>query len=347
MTLAHRIDVELRRAADHQRRHDGAPGVDGVTAGAYAANLEANLTDVPARLRDGRDYAPPVKRTYVPKEDGSQRPSGMPTCEDTIVQRAVAMRLGAISEQDVHECSYGFREGRSPHQARPVLRERCMQAHMGWMVEADVRACFDSLDHDVWCEVLTPRVKDGAILRLIRKWLKAGVLEGEPLSYPERGSPQGGVLSPLRANIFLDHVVDEGCAREVRPRRRGRCCLRRCAEDVVSGCEREDDARRIVAVLAKRLARFQLTMHPQQTRLVAFPPPRRPDAGERGDGTFDVLGLTHDWARSRRGVLGHHAAHGQEAAAARDASGVVRVAYASARPVASARPAAVPEAARG
>jgi group II intron reverse transcriptase/maturase len=242
-----------------------------------------------------------VQRTYVPKEDGSQRPIGMPTLEDKMVQRAVAMLLGAIYEPDFHAGSYGFREGRSPHQALHVVRERCMQEHIGWIVDADGSAFFDSLDHDLLCEVLTQRVQDGAILRLIRQWLQAGGLEGDTLSDPERGSPQGGVISPLLANVFLDQVLDEWFEREVKPRMRGRCFLLRCADDFVIGCEREDDARRILAVLPKRFARFQLTIHPQKTRLVEFQPPRRQDGGASGDGTFDFLGLTHYWARSRRG----------------------------------------------
>jgi hypothetical protein len=157
------------------------------------------------------------------------------------------------------------------------------------------------LDHDLLCEVLRQRVNDGAILRLIRKWLRAGVLEGETLSYPERGSPQGGVVSPMLANTFLDHVLDDWFEQEVKPRMKGRCFLLRFADDFVIGCEREDDARRILVVLPKRFARFQLTIHPQKTRLVRFQPPRQEDAGERGDGTFDFLGLTHYWAKSRRG----------------------------------------------
>jgi RNA-directed DNA polymerase len=279
----------------------GAPGIDGVTAAEYAANLEANLAALHVPLRRGRYYAPPVKRTYVANEDGSQRPIGMPAFEDKIVQRAVAMLLGAIYEQDFHECSYGFRAGRSQHQALHVLRERCIHDRIGWIIDADVSAFFDSLDHDLVGEVLTQRVNDGAIRRLIRKWLRARVLEGETLSYPERGSPQGGVRSPMLANLFLDHVLDEWFERDIMPRMKGRCVLIRFADDFVIGCEREDDARRILAVLPKRFARFKLTIHPQKTRLVRFQPPRGLDEGDRGDGTFDFLGLTHYWATSRRG----------------------------------------------
>jgi RNA-directed DNA polymerase len=158
-----------------------------------AAALEAHLADLHARLRSGRSYVPPVTRAYVPKEDGRQRPRGMPAFEDKVVPRAVAMRLGAIYEQDLHECSYGGREGRSPPQALHVLREGCMQEHMGWIVDADVRAFCESWDHALWCEVLRQRVNAGAILRLLRKWRRAGVLEGATRRDPARGSPQGGV----------------------------------------------------------------------------------------------------------------------------------------------------------
>jgi len=185
-----------------------------------------------------------------------------------------------------------------------------MKEHIGWMVDADVSAFFDSLDHDLLCEMLTQRVKDGAILRLIRKWLRAGVLEGETLSYPERGSPQGGVVSPVLANVFLDHVLDGWFEREVKPRMKGRCFLLRFADDFVIGCEREDDARRILAVLPQRFARFKLTIHPQKTRLVRFQPTRPEGMGGGGEGTFDFLGLTHYWGRSRRGywVIKQHTA---------------------------------------
>jgi retron-type reverse transcriptase len=168
LTLAHLIDVELLREAYHQTRRDGAPGVDGVTAEAYAAALEANLAALHARLCSGRSYAPPVKRTYVPKEDGSQQPIGTPMFEDKLVQRAVGMLLGALDEQDVHECSYGCREGRSPHQALHVWRERCLQDRIGWSIDADVSACVDSLDHDLLREVLRQRVNDSAIRRRLR-----------------------------------------------------------------------------------------------------------------------------------------------------------------------------------
>jgi group II intron reverse transcriptase/maturase len=300
-TLAHLIDVDLLREAYRRTRKDGAPGIDGVTAQAYAEHLAANLANLYERLRRGQYRAPPVRRTYLDKEDGSQRPIGIPACEDKIVQRAVVMLLGAIYEQDFWDSSYGFRQGRSPHQALQELREQCMAGAIGWIVDADVSAFCDSLEHDLVRERLRQRVADGTILGLIGKWLTAGVVEGETLSYPERGSPQGGVVSPMLANVVLHYVLDEWFEREVKPRMKGRCFLLRFADDFVIGCEREDDARRIMAVLPKRFARFGLTIHPQKTRLVAFRKPGRTAEFGHGNGTFEFLGFTHYWTKSRRG----------------------------------------------
>jgi RNA-directed DNA polymerase len=300
-TLAHLIDVDLLREAYRRTRKDGAPGIDGVTAQEYAEHLEANLANLNERLRSGRYRAPPVRRTYLDKEDGSQRPIGIPAFEDKLVQRAVVMLLGAIYEQDFCDCSHGFREGHSPHQALHELREQCMDLDIGWIVDADVSAFFDSLDHDLLRKRLQQRIADGRIIGLIGKWLKAGVVEGDTLSYPERGSPQGGVVSPMLANIFLHEVLDAWFEREVKPRMKGRCFLIRFADDFVIGCEREDDARRIMTVLPKRFTRFGLTIHPQKTRLVNFRKPARRGEAGIGNGTFEFLGFTHYWTKSRRG----------------------------------------------
>jgi RNA-directed DNA polymerase len=192
-TLAHRIDVDLRREAYRRTRKDGAPGIDGVTAQADAEHLEANLANWYAWLRRGQYRAPPVRRTDLDKEDGGQRPIGIPAFEDNMVQRAVVLRLGAIDEQDCWDGSDGVRQGRSPHQARQEWREQCRAGDIGWIVDAEVSACFDRVDHDLVRERLRPRVADGTSLGLIGKWLTAGVVEGDTLSDPARGSPQGGV----------------------------------------------------------------------------------------------------------------------------------------------------------
>ena len=300
-TLAHRMDVDFLREAYRRTRKDGAPGVDRVTAKEYAANLEGNLKDLHERLKSGRYVAPPVERTWLDKDDGGKRPIGKPTFEDKIVQRAVAMLLGAVFEQDFYDFSHGFREGHSPHQALKELREQCLKVNAHAIVDADVSGFFDTMDWRWIREFVQRRVNDGAILRLIGQWLHAGVLEGENLIYPETGSPQGGVISPMLANIYLHYVLDDWFVREVQPRMQGRCFLIRFADDFVIGCEREEDARRIMEVLPKRFNGFGLTIHPEKTALIAFGKPAPRQGSGAGNGTFDFLGFTHYWARSRRG----------------------------------------------
>jgi RNA-directed DNA polymerase len=300
-TLAHLIDEDFLREAYRQTSKSSAAGIDGVTAKQYAEHLDENLRDLHERLRRGCYQAPPVERVWLEKDDGGQRPIGKPTFEDKIVQRAVAMLLEAIYEQDFQDSSYGFRRGRSPHEALHELRERCMTEGIGWVVDADVSGYFDSIDKTWLRDMLRTRVNDGRILRLIGKWLHAGVMEEGVLTHPETGVPQGGVISPVLANIFLHHVLDEWFEREVRPRMKGRCFLIRFADDFVMGCELETDARRIMAVLPKRFARFGLRIHPTKTVLIAFRKPDTRQETEDGNGTFDFLGLTHYWTQSRRG----------------------------------------------
>ena len=299
--LAHLIDEDFLREAYHRTRKTSAPGIDRVTAQDYAEHLDENLRDLYDRMRSGRYQAPPVERVWLDKEDGSKRPIGKPTFEDKIVQRAVAMLLGAIYEQDFQDFSYGVREGRSPHQALNELREQCLGKNIHWIIDADISGFFDSIDHDLLREAIRHRVNDGSILRLIGRWLTAGVSDGGDLTYPETGSPQGGVISPVLSNIFLHHVLDEWFVRDVQPRMKGRCFLLRFADDFVIGCEVEEDARRIMAVLPKRFARFHLTIHPQKTRLMGFRKPARRETADTGNGTFDFLGFTHYWAKSRLG----------------------------------------------
>jgi group II intron reverse transcriptase/maturase len=300
-TLAHLIEGDFLREAYRHTSKASAPGLDGVTAQQYAAHLDEHLRDLYERLRSGRYQARPVERVGIEKEDGKQRPIGKPTFEDKIVQRAVAMLLEAIDEQDFSDSSYGFRPGRSPHDALHELRERCMRDNIGWIVDADVRGYFDSLDRTRLREVLRQRVKDGSILRLIGQWPRAGVLEEGVVSHPETGVVPGGVIAPVLANIFLHHVLEEWFEQEVQPRLQGRSFLMRFANDFVIGCELKADAQRIMAVLPKRFARYGLTMHPTKTALMAFGKPETPQGSTEGNGTFDFLGLTHYWTRSRRG----------------------------------------------
>jgi group II intron reverse transcriptase/maturase len=229
----------------------------------------------------------------------------VPTFEDKVAQRAVAMVLEAVYEQDFHPFSYGFRPARSAHQALDRVQGAAMELRGGWVVEVDIRKCFDTIPHAKVMEVLGQRVRDGVLLRLIGKWLHAGVMEQGRLHFPEAGTPQGGVISPLLANIFLHEVVDGWFVRDVRPRLRGRAELVRYADDMVFVFELEEDARRVFDVLHKRFERYGLTLHPDKTRLLDFRRPslRPPPGGDAGSGpeSFDFLGFTHHWARSRTG----------------------------------------------
>ena len=273
--------------------------MDGVTAQEYAENLNENLHNLHDRLRNGRYKAPPVKRVWLDKNEGGKRPIGLTGFEDKIVQRAVAMILGAVYEQDCESFSHGFREGHSQHLALRELWESCRVIGVAWIVDADVAGFFDNLDHTLLVKIIKRRVNDGTIIRLIGKWLNAGVMEENTLSYPERGTPQGGVISPVLSNIFLHHVLDRWYVRNVKPRLRGRSFLIRYADDFIMGCEKEDDARRVLAALPKRFSLFKLTIHPEKTVLIRFQKPSFTKG--KGNGTFDFLGFTHFWARSRQG----------------------------------------------
>lgn len=304
-TLAHHIDIDWLTEAYRRTRKDGATGVDGQTATDYAADLEGNLRSLLDRAKSGRYQAPPVRRVHIPKGTGSEtRPIGIPTFEDKVLQRAVTMVLEAVYEQDFLDGSYGFRLGRSAHQALDALWHRLMEVKGGWVLEVDIRKFFDALDHRHLHAILRRKVRDGVLLRLIGKWLKAGVLEDGCVTHPESGSPQGGVVSPVLANAYLHEVLDTWFERTVKPRLKGRASLIRYADDAVLVFEREDDARRVLDVLPKRFGKYGLTLHPEKTRLVPFPGPRTgAPAGLRDGrpGTFDFLGFTHYWGRTLRG----------------------------------------------
>jgi len=305
-SLNHHIDLAWLQEAYRRTRKDGAVGVDGQTAAEYERDLEANLRSLLERAKSGRYQAPPVRRVHIPKGTGREtRPLGIPTFEDKVLQRAVAMVLEPIYEQDFYDCSYGFRPRRSAHQALQVLWEQVMQGGGGWILDVDIRKCFDTLDHAHLRELLKRRVRDGVLLRLIGKWLNAGVLEEGILTYPEAGSPQGGVISPMLSNIYLHYVLDEWFEQVVTPRLKGRVFLVRFADDFVIGFTDLDDARRVMEVMPKRFGKYGLTIHPDKTRLVPFRRPRRGGddhaAKRQGPGAFDLLGFTHYWGQSRSG----------------------------------------------
>jgi group II intron reverse transcriptase/maturase len=301
-SVAHVIDVEWVREAYRRTRKDGAVGVDGEDAQAFAADLEGNLTRLSEELREGRYRPPPVRRAHIPKSPGQTRPIGIPTFGDKVAQRAVAMLVEAIYEQDFVPDSYGFRPGRSAHDALQELQKRPTYWGRCWVIEADIKSFFDTLDHGQLRKILDQRISDGVIRRLIDRWLNAGVLESGRVERAELGTPQGGVISPLLANIYLHDALDVWLKRDVRPvLRGGRMRLIRYADDFVILFGNEHDARRVMAVLGKRLGRYGLTLHPDKTRLLSFDSPGLGREGAQKERSFDFLGLTHYWGKSRKG----------------------------------------------
>jgi RNA-directed DNA polymerase len=301
-SLHHLIDLEWMIEAYRLTRKDGAPGIDGVTAADYEANLEANLEGLLGRIKSGRYIAPPVRRHYIPKADGTKRPLGIPTIEDKVAQRAILMLLEPIYETDFLACSYGFRPERSAHDALRALRDGFMEQGLRWVVDVDISKYFDTIDHAHLRCFLDQRVTDGVVRRMIDKWLKAGVLEKGILHRTTGGTPQGGVISPLLANLYLHYVLDVWFETTVRPRLKGQCQLVRYADDAVMAFEDHRSGKRLLDVLGKRLGRFGLRLHPTKTRFVDFrfkrPGGRHPAAVGT---TFDFLGFTHVWGLSRNG----------------------------------------------
>jgi group II intron reverse transcriptase/maturase len=312
-SLAHYIDIHWLEEAYHQTRKDGAAGVDDVTGKQYAENLHENLQHLLDRLKSGAYKAPPVKRKYIPKgTKGETRPIGIPTFEDKIVQRAVVMLLEPIYEHDFHDGSFGFRPKRSAHQALEEVWKATMDKAGGWVLEVDIRQFFDTIDHSHLREFVSRRVRDGVLRRLIGKWLKAGVMESGALSFSETGTPQGGVISPLLANIYLHYVLDEWFEQQVKPIMRGKCRLIRYADDFVIVFQLKYDAERVLAVISKRFEKYGLTVHPEKTKLIDFRSPKHPERlraeksndNEKGKGrpeTFNLLGFTHYWVKTHKG----------------------------------------------
>ena len=299
--VAHYIDVEWLYCAYEWTRKDGAAGVDGVTAAEYEAGLWERLQKLEGLLKSGNYRAPPVKRVYIPKAGSSteKRPIGIPTYEDKILQRAIVMALEPIFEREFYDFSYGFRHGKSCHQALNRLWKESMDMDGGYVIDMDISKYFDTIDHGLLREMLSRRVSDGVITRVIGKWLNAGVMEGEKREYPEKGTPQGGVISPLLSNLFLHEVLDGWFVKVVKPRMRGKASMVRYADDAVIMCELKEDAERIYKVLGARFEKYGLKIHPEKTRLLDF---RKPGDGQgKGDNSFSFLGFTHYWTKSRKG----------------------------------------------
>ena len=302
--LLHHVDVEaLKRSFRRQRRRASA-GVDGVTVEAYEKDLEANLKDLCDRVHTGRYRPQPVRRVNIPKPDGGMRPLGVPVLEDKIVQGAVAEVLSAVYEVDFLGFSYGFRPKRSPHQALKDLEKALVTRKINWVLDADIRRFFDSVDHEWLLRMVAHRIADPRILRLIRQWLRAGILESGEWSETVEGTPQGAGISPLLANIFLHYVFDLWVAQWRRRQAHGDVIVIRYADDTLLGFEQEQDARKMLSDLKRRLAQFGLRLHDDKTRLIEFgrfAVERRSKRRERRPETFDFLGFTHYCSQTKDG----------------------------------------------
>ena len=293
-SLSRLLDRGMLRESFHALKRKAAPGIDGVTHAAYAEDLEGRLAELEKRLKEGRYRATPVKRRWIPKSGGKLRPLGIPVLEDKIVQHAVRRILEAIWEEDFHDESIGYRPGKGARQGSYELREALQAGGYRWVVEADIRSFFDHVDHCWLVKMLEERIADRPLIRLIVKWLKAGVMEENQVAHPATGTPQGGVISPVLANIYLHFVLDQWIKKVVARRCKGRVLLRRYADDSVVCFEREEDARAYLRVLPKRLEKFGLTLAAEKSALVRFDR-RMPERS----GKFTFLGFDFYWARAR------------------------------------------------
>jgi group II intron reverse transcriptase/maturase len=303
--LLHHVDTDLLRDAYSWLKREAAPGVDGVTWQAYGEGLEERLKDLHARVHRGAYRAQPSRRKMIPKSDGRLRLLGIAALEDKIVQRALIEVLNAIHEEDFLGFSYGFRPGRSQHDALDALAVGIEHTTVNWVLDADIAGFFDTVDHEWLIRFVEHRVGDKRVIRLIRKWLKAGMMGDDGTVQPTKvGTPQGAVISPLLANIYLHYVFDLWANRWRQRQGEGNIIIVRYADDIVVGFEHKVDAERFLADLRERMAQFALRLHPEKTRLIEFGRRAAADREQRGQGkpeTFDFLGFTHICARSRRG----------------------------------------------
>lgn len=300
----HVADVDHLREQYLALKRDSSPGIDGQTWRQYAEHLEENLRDLSGRLHRGAYHAKPVKRVYIPKSDGRLRPIGIPTLEDKIVQRAAATVMSAVYETDFKGFSYGFRPSRNPHNALDALTVGLESKKVNWVLDADIRGFFDTIDHEWLMKFVEHRIADQRVVRHIKKWLNAGVLEDGKRIQVEEGTPQGGSISPLLANIYLHYVFDLWADHWRKTQTHGDVIIVRYADDFVVGFEHQQDAERFLEELRKRFAKFNLELHPDKTRLIEFgrfAAERRRRRGLGKPETFDFLGFTHSCSRTREG----------------------------------------------
>ena len=307
-SISHLITVEKLYEAFRSLRKNASAGIDGVTYLEYEINTEENVRQLHRRLVAGKYQVQPLRRVYIPKENGKQRPISIPSLEDKIVQKVVVDLMNAIYEQDFLDCSYGFRPGRSQHQALDEVRRVICTRPTGWILEIDISSYFDKIVRGILIKMVEKRVSDGSVLRLIQKWIKVGVIEDGKLLVSETGTGQGQPISPLLANIYLHHALDEWFEEVVKPRLKGEAYEIRFADDAILCFQHREDAEKVMRVLPKRFAKYGLTLHPEKTRLIEFGRHAARNAKKQGKQpeSFDFLGFKHLCARSRKGGFTVH-----------------------------------------
>jgi group II intron reverse transcriptase/maturase len=295
--LHHFIDLPLLEESYKRLNKQSAKGVDGLTWQDYGEGLNERLENLLKGFKSGRYRAPSIRRVYIPKDKHSQRPLGIPTIEDKVLQSSVRKVIEPIYEEEFKDFSYGFRPGRSQHQAIDLMFRKVSFDKMHYIIDADMKNYFGSINHGFLREFLDKRVNDGVVRRMIDKWLKAGVMESGNISYPKEGTPQGGIISPILSNIYLHYVLDEWFSEQIQPLLKGRSFIIRYADDCVLGFSNKSDAQRVMEVLPKRFAKYDLTLHPEKTKLIDLNSPRG-----QADRSFDFLGFTHYLGESRKGM---------------------------------------------
>jgi RNA-directed DNA polymerase len=305
-SLLHHLNVELLKASYYALKRKAAPGVDGMTWREYEDGLEGRITDLHSRIHRGAYRAQPSRRVYIPKADGKQRPLGITSLEDKIVQQAVVTILNQIYEVDFRGFSYGFRPGRDPHQALDALNVGICRRRVNWILDADIKGFFDHVSHEWLEKFLKHRIADTRVFRLIQKWMKAGVMEDGEWSETEQGTPQGAVISPLLANVYLHYVFDLWAEVWREKVASGDMIIVRYADDLVAGFQHRADAERFLKEFQERLAKFGLEVHPEKTRLIAFGREvwrNRKRAGQGKLETFTFLGFTHYCGENSKGYF--------------------------------------------
>ena len=290
------IDESLLERSYRQLNKNSAVGVDGENWYEFGINAKERIPKLLSKFKAGEYKAPLIRRVYIPKGDGSQRPLGISIVEDKVLQGGVKTILEPIYEEDFKNFSYGFRPGRSPHQAIDYMYKEVVHKGMRYIIDADLKNYFGSIPYDLLRDFIARRVKDGVIRKMIDKWLKAGVLDKGQITYPEEGTPQGGLISPLLSNIYLHYVLDEWFSEQIQPLLKGQSFIVRYADDFILGFTNEQDAIQVMQVLPKRFGKYQLTLHPDKTKIIDLECERG-----KGDRSFDFLGFTHYKGLSRKG----------------------------------------------